>query len=144
MILLESLIDKILPAASCVWSRFSLWSGGKGDWCVGLTNLTPSCADRLEIWEPQTPGNHKVYPGLQREYFYLYVIHEDNYRLLWELYGVELYRVEYCTLCKMLCFRMLIVLVDIITTVFITWTCVRFQRAVDVSRLSCHSSACID
>jgi len=26
--------------------------GGKGGRCVGLTNLPPSCADYLEIWEP--------------------------------------------------------------------------------------------
>jgi len=30
--------------------------GGKGGRCVGLTNLPPSCADCLEIWEPQPPG----------------------------------------------------------------------------------------
>ena len=27
----------------------------KGGRCVGLTTLPPSCADCLEIWEPQTP-----------------------------------------------------------------------------------------
>src|SRR5215469_14813152 len=30
--------------------------GGKGGRCVGLITLPPSCADCLEIWEPQTPG----------------------------------------------------------------------------------------
>ena len=30
---------------------------GKGGRCVGLTTLPPSCADYLEIWEPQPPGN---------------------------------------------------------------------------------------
>ena len=30
--------------------------GGTGGWCVGLTTLPPSCADSLEIWEPQPPG----------------------------------------------------------------------------------------
>jgi len=29
--------------------------GGKGGWCIGLTNLLPSCADYLELWEPQPP-----------------------------------------------------------------------------------------
>jgi hypothetical protein len=29
---------------------------GKGSRCVGLTTLPPSCADCLEIWEPQPPG----------------------------------------------------------------------------------------
>ena len=29
---------------------------GKGGRCLGLTTLPPSCADNLEIWEPQPPG----------------------------------------------------------------------------------------
>jgi hypothetical protein len=29
---------------------------GKGNRCVGLTNLPLSCADCLKIWDPQTPG----------------------------------------------------------------------------------------
>jgi len=31
-----------------------LW--GKGGLCIGLTTLPPSCAERVEIWEPQPPG----------------------------------------------------------------------------------------
>ena len=38
--------------------------GGKGGRCVGLTTLLPSCADCLEIWEPQTPGILRACPGL--------------------------------------------------------------------------------
>jgi len=38
--------------------------GGKGGRCVGLTTLLPSCADCLEIWEPQPPGTLRVCPGL--------------------------------------------------------------------------------
>jgi len=38
--------------------------GDKGGRCVGLTTLQPSCADRLEIWEPQPPGNLRACPGL--------------------------------------------------------------------------------
>ena len=30
--------------------------GVKGDQCIGLTTLPPSCADCLEIWEAQHPG----------------------------------------------------------------------------------------
>jgi hypothetical protein len=30
-------------------------SWGKGGWCIGLTTLPPSCANCLEIWEPQPP-----------------------------------------------------------------------------------------
>jgi hypothetical protein len=28
---------------------------GKGSWCVGVTHLSHSCADCLELWEPQLP-----------------------------------------------------------------------------------------
>ena len=38
--------------------------GGKGGRCVGLTNLPPSCADCLEIFEPQPPGTLRACPGL--------------------------------------------------------------------------------
>jgi len=37
--------------------------GGKGSRCLGLT-LPPSCADCLEIWKPQPPGNLRACPGL--------------------------------------------------------------------------------
>jgi hypothetical protein len=37
---------------------------GKGGRCVGLTTLPHSCADCLEIWEPQPPGTLKACPGL--------------------------------------------------------------------------------
>jgi len=36
----------------------------KGGRCEGLTTLQPSCADCLEIWEPQPPGTLKACPGL--------------------------------------------------------------------------------
>jgi len=35
--------------------------GGKGCRCVGLT-LPPSCAECLEIWEPQPPGTLRACP----------------------------------------------------------------------------------
>jgi len=38
--------------------------GGKGGWCIGLTTLPPSCADCLEIWEPQPPGTLRACLGL--------------------------------------------------------------------------------
>jgi len=31
---------------------------------VGLTTLPPSCADCLEIWEPQPPGTLRACPDL--------------------------------------------------------------------------------
>ena len=33
-----------------------IFPGGKDGRCVGLTTLPPSCADCLEIREPQPPG----------------------------------------------------------------------------------------
>jgi len=36
---------------------------GKSSWCVGLTILPPSCADCLQIWEPQSPGTLRACPG---------------------------------------------------------------------------------
>jgi hypothetical protein len=38
--------------------------GVKGGRWVGLTTLPPSCADCLEIWEPQPPGTLRACPGL--------------------------------------------------------------------------------
>jgi len=38
--------------------------GSKGGQCVGLTTLPPSCADCLEMWEPQPPGTLRACPGL--------------------------------------------------------------------------------
>jgi len=38
--------------------------GGKGGRSVGLTTLPPSCADCLEIWDPQTIGTLRASPGL--------------------------------------------------------------------------------
>jgi hypothetical protein len=38
--------------------------GGKRGRCVWLTTLPPSCADYLEIWEPQPSGNVRACPGL--------------------------------------------------------------------------------
>jgi len=44
------------------------WAG-EGGWCVGLTTLPPSCADYLEIWEPQPPGTLRACPGLSWDCF---------------------------------------------------------------------------
>jgi len=38
--------------------------GSKGGQCVGLTTLPPSCADCLQIWEPQPPGSLRACPDL--------------------------------------------------------------------------------
>jgi len=43
--------------------------GRKGGRCVGLTTLPPSCADCLEIWEPQPPVTLRACPGLSWDCF---------------------------------------------------------------------------
>jgi hypothetical protein len=48
------------------------WGGGKGDRCVGLTALPPSCADCHEIWEPEPSGTLRPVQGLLCLYRYLY------------------------------------------------------------------------
>ena len=75
MVSLEFIIDIILLAALTHsgpgvdsasdrnWYQ-EYFLGGKGGRCVGLTTLTPSCSDCLEIWEPQLPGNLWACPGL--------------------------------------------------------------------------------
>jgi hypothetical protein len=45
-----------LSTRDCSW--------GKGGLCVGQTTLPPSCADCIEIVEPQPPGTPRACPGL--------------------------------------------------------------------------------
>jgi len=45
-------------------TRSISWGGGKGGRSIGLTTLLPSCADCLEIWEPQPSGTLRACPGL--------------------------------------------------------------------------------
>ena len=66
----------ILPAAVRLWGRLSLqqtWvpgvlPEGKGGRRVWLT-LPPSCADCLEIWQPQPPGTPRACRGIALPYF---------------------------------------------------------------------------
>jgi len=51
--------------------------GGKGGQCVGLTTLPPSCADCLEIWEPQPSGTLRACPGLFRDFKKNYILDPD-------------------------------------------------------------------
>ena len=55
---------------------------GKGGRCVGLTTLPPSCADCHEIWEPQSPGNQRVCPTLNKDCITLCVFFTANITIL--------------------------------------------------------------
>ena len=66
MVSLEFFTDALWPWG---WLRLTEMSirniswGGKGGRCVELTILPSSCADCLEIWEPQPPGTLRACPG---------------------------------------------------------------------------------
>jgi len=51
--------DSTQPLKEKSSRNISLGGGGKGGRCVRLTSLPPSCADCLEIWEPQPPGTQQ-------------------------------------------------------------------------------------
>jgi hypothetical protein len=44
-------------------SNQPLKAASKGGRCVGLTIWPPSCADCLDVWEPQSPGTLRVCSG---------------------------------------------------------------------------------
>jgi len=74
MVSLEFFMDIILLAALWPWVQLNLWQkwvpgmfpwggGCKGGWCIRLTALPPSCANCIEVWEPQPPGTLWVSPA---------------------------------------------------------------------------------
>jgi hypothetical protein len=77
MVSLEFFIDTIIPAALWPCGRLSLnrneyqecFLRDKGGRCAGLTTLPPSCANCLEILEPQPAGTPRSCPGLQWDCF---------------------------------------------------------------------------
>jgi hypothetical protein len=77
MVSSELFIDIILSAALWPWDQVNLASnrneyqeyflGGMGNQCVGLRILPSSCANCLEMWEPQHPGTLWACNRLGRE-----------------------------------------------------------------------------
>ena len=57
-------------------------ASNKHSWCVGLTTLPPSCANCLEIWKPQPPGQGLSRPVQGVLYLCLYVLHMVYSRIL--------------------------------------------------------------
>jgi hypothetical protein len=71
MVSLEFFIDIILPVALWLCGRQKwvpgIFPGGGGGIVgprIGLTILPPSCANCLEIWEPQPPGTLRACKGI--------------------------------------------------------------------------------
>ena len=56
---------------------------GKGGQCIGLTTLPPSCAERLEIWEPRPPGTLRACSGLYSGKYQDGIIQEHY--IIWQL-----------------------------------------------------------
>jgi hypothetical protein len=73
----NDVIDIILAAA--LWSGIEpvfnrkeyheYFLGAKCGRCLGLANLSISCADCFEIWEPQPPGTFRACRGLYMDCF---------------------------------------------------------------------------
>ena len=74
MVSLEFFIDINLPATLWPWGRSTsnrneyqeYFHGGKDGRCVGLTSLPPSCADCVEIWEPQPRRTLRAFQACNR------------------------------------------------------------------------------
>ena len=52
--------------------------GVKSGRCVGLTTLPPSCADCLEIWEPQPPGTLQGLSGPVMGLLYIFTFKHNG------------------------------------------------------------------
>ena len=61
LLLTLSLRPHYAPESTQLLTEMStgMFAGGKE-----LTTLPPSCANCLEIWEPQPPGNLRLRPGI--------------------------------------------------------------------------------
>jgi len=49
--------------------------GGKGGRCVWLTTLSLSCADCLEIWQPQPPGTFRAFSRPVMGLLFFFIFH---------------------------------------------------------------------
>ena len=92
MVSLEFDIDIIFPAAQMALTltqsltemitRNIFWGGWR--WPVrGMTTLPPSCAECLEIWEPQHPGTLRACPDVYRNCFTVYRKEQVRFPLMY-------------------------------------------------------------
>ena len=63
--------------------------GGKGNRCVGLKTLPPSCEDCHEIWKLQLPGALRARPGLYMDFFTFHV-YKISLTSILSLYSIAL------------------------------------------------------
>jgi hypothetical protein len=78
MMSLEFFIDIILPALGLTQPltemSTGMFPGVKGGRGVRLTTLPRSCANGLEIWEPQHLGTLRPCSGLYWDFFYFNIV----------------------------------------------------------------------
>jgi hypothetical protein len=75
---------------------------GKGRWCIVLTTLPPSCANCLEIWEPQPCGTLRACAGLYWDCFTFTTVFYYPTALcvqcIWVTYGMTFVCAAFCAL----------------------------------------------
>jgi len=62
---------------------------GKGGQCVGLTSLPLSCADSLEIWEPQILRILRVRTGIAFRFYFFYVLLPERLFVLYTSHNAQ-------------------------------------------------------
>ena len=69
-------------------------SWGKDDRCIGLTNLSSSCADYLEMGEPYSPGNSVPVQACNGIALHLHLQRTIKIDLILNLYGSPCVRTQ--------------------------------------------------
>ena len=68
------------------------WVGGEeGGRCVGLASVPNSCAECLQIWEPQPSGILRACPGLALVFTSVYINYQPIYSIFRQTQIVYIY-----------------------------------------------------